>query len=103
MITIKECLEIMHRGEVFSIEYVTYDRKRKYKSGEVVAHDAAQLIWGGHSAPAAKHKGKSVKKSEHQIHYTRNIRLFVNGLPTESIVKIHPPLIRKFNGQTTCP
>ena len=37
----------------------------------------------------------------HNQHYTRNIRVVMDGLETESIYKIHPALIIEFNGQIT--
>lgn len=43
------------------------------------------------------------RNPNHQQHYTRNIRILQRGQPTEMEVKIHPPLIIEFNGETTCP
>jgi hypothetical protein len=43
------------------------------------------------------------RNPNHQWHYTRNIRLLSQGMATESIIKIHPPLIIEFNGQITTP
>lgn len=119
MISISKCLEVMHSGAVFSIRVVSYDKRRRNRCGRVLEYPAAMLVWGNGG------KGKAKKRSEraltaleksllvapteikrdpnHAIHYTRNIRLVVDGLPTEAVQKIHPPLIIQFNGITTTP
>lgn len=43
------------------------------------------------------------RNPNHATHYTRNIRILMDGQPTEAIVKIHPALIIEFNGQPTTP
>jgi hypothetical protein len=120
MISIAKCLEVMHSGATFSLKVVTYDKRRKDKSGKVLGCPSAVLVWGN------LQKGKKVemeremtalersmlgdpgqqlirRKPNHADHYTRNIRIVIDGLPTESIIKIHPPLIVEFNGETTVP
>lgn len=121
MITIGECLKIMHSGAAFSLTVVAYDRRRKDKTGQLREYKEAVLMWAdapGDSPSRTAKQGERAptvlelrmsgamdnrRKPRHSEHYTRNIRLLLNSQPTESIVKIHPPLIIKFNGETTCP
>ena len=125
MISMKKCLEIMHSGAVFSLRVVTYDKRRKDRTGQVREYAEAVLVWGQASPDPSKGgaiKGerpptvleKSLlttlpplseigKNPNHALHYTRNIRILVDGQPTEAMVQIHPPLIIEFNGQTTTP
>lgn len=110
----------MHAGEVFSIKVVTYDRRRRNKCGQVLHIEQAALVWGdGGSERTQKSAGErpptplesalasmasgGERDPNHAHHYTRNIRVYQNGQPTEMIRKIHPPLIIEFNGKTTCP
>jgi len=119
MISIKECLEIMHSGAQFSLKVVQYDQRRQEKRGKVLEVDCAVLVWGDGPSSAKATAGKAereptdLEKSlmggndigkrnpQHEQHYTRNIRVVMDGLETESIHKIHPALIIEFNGQTT--
>lgn len=120
MLSIKQCLEIMHSGAVFSLKFVTYDKRRKDRRGRVIEYPEAQLVWGDGGKDRVKVKGErpptalekslmaapppdTSKDPQHAWHYTRNIRILSAGQPTEAIVKIHPPLIIEFNGQTTTP
>lgn len=119
MLTIKKCLEIMHAGEVFSLRVVSYDRRRKDKTGQVQEYPEAQLVWGDGGNDRAQPKSErqptdleralagyvEVDKRDprHADWYTRNIRILQQGQPTEMVRKIHPALIIEFNGQTTCP
>lgn len=112
----------MHSGAVFSLRVVSYDRRRKDKTGQIREYPAAVLVWGdGGNIRTAKKQGErpltALEKSmlaapaadswkrdpNHAAHYTRNIRVVVDGIPTEAIHKIHPPLIIEFNGETTVP
>jgi len=117
MISIKECLEIMHSGAQFSLKVVQYDQRRKEKRGKVLEVDCAVLVWGDGGNNRTKRESEreptDLEKSlmgandinkrnpQHEQHYTRNIRVVMDGLETESIHKIHPALIIEFNGQTT--
>jgi hypothetical protein len=119
MISIKECLQIMHAGAVFSLKVVSYDKRRKDRCGRVLEYDEAQLVWGDGGKDRVRAKGEreptalersmmapivdNSRQPNHAWHYTRNIRLLSQGLHTEAIVKVHPPLIIEFNGQTTTP
>lgn len=109
----------MHSGEVFSLRVVSYDRRRKDKCGQVQEYREAVLVWGDGGNDRARKKGErqptALEKSlmtpiadisrnpEHGVHYTRNIRILMDGQKTEVMRKIHPALIIEFNGQTTTP
>lgn len=117
MISIAECLQIMHSGAEFSLKVVQFDRRRKEKQGRILEVPCAVLVWGDGGNDRVKMAGErpltdlerilsggsgTMKKDpSHEHHYTRNIRVIVDGLQTEVIYKIHPPLIIEFNGQTT--
>lgn len=113
----------MHSGATFSCKVVQYDERRK-KYGAVLTYPEAQLVWGdGGSEKARKREGERAmtdlekklsgvsdepisdgsKNPNHAWHYTRNIRELLDGQPTPSIRKIHPPLIIEFNGEITTP
>ena len=118
MISIRQCLAIMHAGDKFSLKVVQYDRRRKEKRGKVLEVLCAELVWGeggkdkitkkGERPPTELEKALSGasaaiagRNPDHSQHYTRNIRVIVDGLKTEVIYKIHPALIIEFNGQPT--
>jgi hypothetical protein len=83
----------------------------------VIEYDQAQLVWGnggqekvkGEREPTPLERAMmspmtiNTRKPNHAWHYTRNVRILSEGMATEAIVKIHPPLIIEFNGQTTTP
>jgi len=110
----------MHSGATFSLKVVQYDKRRKDKRGKVAHYPEAQLVWGDGGSDRVKQpkeremtdlerklsgfsetEGDGSKNPNHAWHYTRNIRELLNGEPTPSIKKIHPPLIIEFNGQPT--
>ena len=109
----------MHSGASFNLRCVTYDKRRKDKTGRILEINEGQLIWGDGGNGRAKKKSErqptalersmmstqdaAKRDPKHQVHYTRNIRILMDGQPTESKVKIHPPLIIEFNGQTVTP
>lgn len=122
MISIKKCLEVMHSGAVFGLKVVSYDKRRKEQNGQVTHYPSAVLVWGdggndrtrerdSEREPTALERtltrgasSEAIKRDPgHAAHYTRNIRLMVDGKPTEIIKKIHPALIIEFNGEITTP
>lgn len=121
MISIAQCLEKMHAGAVFSLRVVSYDRRRKDRTGQVQVYHEAVLVWGDggkdRTLPQGEREQTLLERSligaaeqpdwkrdpNHATHYTRNIRVLVDGQPTEAIKKIHPALIIEFNGLTTTP
>lgn len=121
MISIKKCLETMHSGAVFSLRVVSYDKRRKDRCGIVQEYREAVLVWGDGGKDRTIRKGEreqtplersligqdavvDLKRApNHATHYTRNIRVLMDGQPTELIKKIHPSLIIEFNGHITTP
>jgi hypothetical protein len=118
MISIAQCLERMHNGELFSLKCVSYDRRRKDRRGQVIEIKQGKLVWGDGGSDRVAAQGerpltelekklvnakfdKIVKKPAHQVNYTRNVRVYIDGHSSELIKKVHPALIIEFNGQTT--
>lgn len=105
----------MHSGAAFSLRVISFDQKRPHKCGNELHYPEAVLVWGnagevtdgkqvGQRPPTAKEaESLGDRDPAHQVNYTRNIRLLAGGLKTETIAKIHPPLIIEFNGEKTCP
>ena len=112
----------MHSGAVFSLRVVSYDKRRRDRCGIVQEYREAVLVWGDGGKDRTIRKGEreqtALERSligadvtqddwkrdpNHAAHYTRNIRVLVDGQPTELIKKIHPALIIEFNGQITTP
>lgn len=117
MIAIKEVIERIHAGEIFSCKVVRYDRRRKERTGEIIDIEQCKLVWGngvikkkyqGEREPTPlelsllqAQAGVLKRNPHHSEYYTRNVRIYLDGNPTEIIKKIHPPLIVEFNGQIT--
>lgn len=107
---------MMEEGKPFSLTFVTYDRKRSYRSGRVVSYEQAELMrrdqnvadgaqppTQGQRPPTAR-EAQSLnranrRRANHYEHYTRNIRILQDGEPTSMIVKLHPPLVLIFNNE----
>ena len=106
----------MHSGATFSLKVVQWDRRRKENCGKLLVVESAELVWGdgGNDRTLKAERqptpleaaligglGAAKKRPDHQSNYTRNIRVLIGGMKTESILKIHPLLIVEFNGQKT--
>jgi hypothetical protein len=86
-ITLNEALDIIHSKRIISLEGITYDKQRK-KGGELyrmpecckVSEDSAMII-------------------QHKRDFTFDMRIYINGQPTDAIQRIHALLITKINGQ----
>lgn len=115
-ISTKKVLETMENGLPFSCTVVSYDRRRKGKTGILKEYPEAILETGKiknntgrpwTEQEKLKHKlanpSKVYKNPNHKRWYTRNIRELLNGHPINIVRSIHPPLIIKFNGQTVTP
>lgn len=117
LITIKQCLDIMKTGAIFSLTCVRYDRRRK-KGGDLLEIAEAQLLTAEQQeAETAKRQQRPLTASElqalrieaggrtpnHRHWHTRNVRILCDGHPTAEIRKVHPPLFLTFNGRTVVP
>ena len=58
MITIRECLEHMHAGEVFRLKVVSFDKKRPVRCGIVHEYPEAVLMWA--TAPDGSESAKAM-------------------------------------------
>lgn len=119
IITIGDCIKQLESGETATIEVWTYDRKRQ-KGGEIEAL-TCKLLTGIEKPEAIQGRALTEfemsaqrgpddiddahvsRKPNHSEWWTRNVRLMLNGHPTSVIRKIHPPLIKFFNGVKTVP
>ena len=96
------------------MKVVSYDHKRK-KGGEILEYpEAVQVIKKEEALrsqrPATRNEKLQAKVREHKSknpshgkHYTRNINVLQDGLPTTIIRKIHPILIIEFNNKKVVP
>lgn len=112
IITISECLKRLEAGEIVTLEVYKYDRKRK-KGGQL---DVMQCVLLKNDekndesdnreylqALDSKASVKTSRNPNHKKFYTRNVRILIEGHPTGVIQRIHPPLIKTFNGIETVP
>lgn len=110
IITISECLKRLENGETALIEVWLYDRNRK-KGGSIAtfsckllqrtASDKSPIPYNNNGSEQLEKQRK--RSPNHSIFYTRNVRIMVDGYPSAVIEKIHPPLIKSFNGIKTVP
>lgn len=117
VITISDCMKRLEAGEDATLEVWTYDRKRK-KGGDIetltcrlaTGVEKPTTIAGRELTEAERRPDDTdsdtlhiARKPNHSEHYTRNVRIVANGHPTSVLFKIHPPLIKSFNGVKTVP
>lgn len=100
---LNDALKIMDNGEVFSIEYVTFDKKRK-TGGRIKYYPEAKLLKSAKSTISGSTKSTSIKakKSTNPNHWdnaTRNIKILIDGVETSGNKKLHIFLILKLNGK----
>lgn len=108
LISIRDMLEDMEMGQPFSMKVVKYN-KQAVTGGNILEIEEAFLRKKSSinrpkeiTDPATREGGQS-KAPNHFKNYTRNIRLLKNGGPTNTIVKIHPPLVLEYNGKKVVP
>jgi hypothetical protein len=102
-VTIKEMLQEMNSGRVFSISFVSYDKQRR-RGGEVKEYPSAVLLRTDNDTIKPKNDNKkgSVGSStppKHYEHATRAFRVVLNGVETSAIKKFHLFLVLQFNGK----
>jgi len=118
IITIREILQQMEKGDIFSIKFVKYDRSRK-KGGEIrhfpeaVLHtkshdDEVTQAAMGRPLTVVEQKMKDLnalkaKQPNHHQNYTRNLVLVQNGHKTSEKRKFHPALVLEFNNLQVVP
>ena len=102
-IKLNEALKIMESGEVFSIQFVTFDKKRK-TGGYVKHYPEARLLQKEDKKPVVKKSSSSstarkTKNPNHWDNATRNIKVIVSGVESSGNKKLHIFLITMFNGK----
>lgn len=110
VISVSDCLKIMHSGQIFTAQCVTFDRTRR-TGGEIFDIIEGVLVQPDEADRPDRPETKTEKTvraiqkrgPRHAEHYTRNIRLCSAGTPTSVIKKIHPPLLTEFNGKIVVP
>lgn len=93
---LKQALEIIDSGEVFSLKVVSYDKKRK-TSGELKFY--SQLCTSVPKQDRTKMVNTESKAQNHYENSTRNCYRCIEGEPTSAFVKIHIYLMLEVNGE----
>jgi hypothetical protein len=105
-ITIAECLRRLEAGEMAKLEVYSFDKERK-KGGELLAFECVLETGTSQKSEVTSPKSElALPKStspNHSFHYTRNVRICVEGVPSSVTKKIHIPLIKSFNNIPTVP
>ena len=95
-ITLPEALKIIESGTLFSVKVISFDRKRTAQNGRILEYRQVRKESAHQKAIGAK-KEKMNRIPQHFEHFTRNVRIYADGIPSSSIVKIHPLLISEIN------
>ena len=116
-------LAVMETGKIFSLTVIKYDRKRKNdpRNGEEKEYLEACLFRReatediqveGRLLTERERKIEDLRRLRHEAlnknprhskWYTRNIVLCAAGAQTSEIRKIHPPLVKFFDGKKVVP
>jgi hypothetical protein len=113
MYSFRQILSYMESGREFTCKVVTYDRSRR-DGGEVIEitgrllrKDEDARHQGGRNLTKEERKRDSIyglkRDPNHRRWYTRNIRLYSDGIPTIVIRKVHIPLIVEFQNEPVTP
>lgn len=103
VITLKEAVELIDRGEIFSCTVCSYDEKRKHKNGRQLHYTQVRAASAkgerGPSRQLTEQEKLRTRAQNHQPHHTRNVVLLQDGIPTSITRKIHLPLLEVVNGR----
>ncbi len=101
-ITVKEMIETMEKGTIFSISFVTYDKQRK-SGGDIRHYPTCKLTTKAQQDDTTKPSvSKSTAKNarfSHFEHSTRAFNVVIGDVVTPTIKKFHLFLVLEFNGQ----
>lgn len=113
-ITLRNVLDEMDAGHIFSFRAYTFDEKRK-KCGKRIEHRTAKLlVHNERELPNHLEKGSIMMKNDkpilekisrlprHRFHFTRNIAVGIvvgEHFKIVKISKIHMDLVTQFNGR----
>jgi hypothetical protein len=119
ILTFKECLEAMDKGEAFSLTCVTWDEKRPDNSGNICVIDEAMLLVhagklygsGRGTTKNEENVGEvlnladvvKTKKVDTSLFFIRDIQPLTGGIPVGHPIRVHPDLILFFNGKKVMP
>lgn len=97
VITLKDALQAMNSGELFSMRWVTFDRKRK-TGGEIKEESGCKLS-GQDYREQREHNPKGVQAPSSKLpaHYRNRTRNIV--LPNGDVRKVNIWFIIGFNGK----
>ena len=112
MITLREVLDWMDSGQMFSFKAYSCDEKRKIY-GNVIAHHSAKLLAHAETDLRPTHtEGATIMRNEvpvklkrqqnHAKHFTRNVGVGIalgETLKITKIIRLHIDLIVRFNGR----
>lgn len=102
VLSFRQVRQHIDSGKPFTATVVKYDRKRK--TGGAIWEIEAQLAKEKpNKRPQTKREHLRGAIHNNYAHYTRNVRMLMDGLETSLIRKIHVPLIIKFNGCDVTP
>jgi hypothetical protein len=126
ILTFKDCLAAMDKGEAFSVTYLTYDEKRPDNTGNLrhldeamllvhagklyglgrgitkIEEGTAQNVGGASSLPDVESTEKNTKKVSSR-YFIRDIQPLTGRIPVGHPVRLHPRLILFFNGKKVMP
>ena len=94
---LSEMLAAMDSGIVFSIQFISHDKKRTLKNGRTVNFSAARLERS--ERDDADGRVLNTLKSRKTGNFTRTIRIYANGRPTSDTRTFHPLLVEVFDGK----
>jgi hypothetical protein len=120
ILTFKECLDAIDKGEAFSLTCVTWDEKRPDNSGNIRVIDEAMLLVhagklygsgrgttkaeeGGEPQAASDKPLVTTKKVDTSLFFIRDIQPLTGGIPVGHPIRVHPDLILFFNGKKVMP
>lgn len=104
-------MERFQAGEIGSIVYCTFNVQKKSGGERIEIPEVQMLLPGtdfredhrtvGRPMTETEQKAQNQRKRpNHDLHYTRNFRMMIDGQPTGVIKTVHIRLIEKFNGMT---
>jgi len=90
----------MNSGELFSVLFVSYDKKRK-TGGILKKYDQVKLSNPkiDKNKPARIDGSSPVRKANHFINSTRTIRVYKQGIDSGLVKKMHIFLMLQINGK----
>jgi hypothetical protein len=101
-ITVKEMIEVMEKGSIFSITFVTYDKQRK-SGGELRHYPTCKLttkaIQDDTTKPSVSKSTAKNARSSHFEHSTRAFNVVIGDAVTHTVKKFHLFLVLEFNGK----